>query len=67
VEPLAVFEIDEEAGDGSGRVTVQERTRLSDGSTGFVLGTYHDRYVRGRHGWQFAERRLEVATETPNP
>ena len=61
VEPLAVFEIDEALGEGSGRITVQERLQHSDGSTVSVLGTYHDRYIRGRDGWQFAERRLETA------
>ena len=60
VEPLAVFEIDEAAGEGSGRVTVQERLHRTDGGTVSLLGTYHDRYVRGRAGWQFAERRLEI-------
>jgi AcrR family transcriptional regulator len=63
VEPLAVFEVDEAVGEGSGRVTIQERVQRSDGTTISVLGTYHDRYVRGRAGWQFAERRLEI-TET---
>ncbi|MCU1392213.1 MAG: TetR family transcriptional regulator [Ilumatobacteraceae bacterium] len=65
VEPLAVFEIDEDAGEGSGRVTVQERIRFTDGSDASVLGTYHDRYIRGRTGWQFAERRLEIADAQP--
>ena len=63
IEPLAVFEIDEAAGEGSGRVTVQERLQRTQGGTDSVLGTYHDRYIRGRTGWQFAERRLEI-TET---
>jgi AcrR family transcriptional regulator len=67
VEPLAVFDIDEDAGEGYGRVTVQERIQFNDGTTAFVLGTYHDRYIRGRSGWKFAERRLEIATDNPNP
>ena len=65
VEPLAVFDIDEDAGEGSGRVTVQERIRFSDGTDSTVLGTYHDRYIRSRSGWQFAERRLEIAEAVP--
>jgi AcrR family transcriptional regulator len=65
VEPLAVFDIDEDADAGSGRVTVQERIQFIDGTTAFVLGTYHDRYVRTRGGWQFAERRLEITTDKP--
>ncbi|MCU1387243.1 MAG: TetR family transcriptional regulator [Ilumatobacteraceae bacterium] len=65
VEPLAVFEIDEDTGEGSGRITVQERIRFNDGSDSTVLGTYHDRYIRGRTGWQFAERRLEIAEAIP--
>ena len=63
VEPLAVFDIDEETGEGNGRVTVQERIQFSDGTTTFVLGTYHDRYIRTRTGWHFAERRLEITTD----
>ena len=65
VEPLAVFEIDEVAGEGSGRITVQERLQRKDGGTVAVLGTYHDRYIRGRAGWQFAERRLEITETVP--
>ena len=61
VEPQALFEIDEEAGTGVGRVTVQEHYRRSDGVSGTLLGTYHDEYVRTPGGsWIFASRRLEV-------
>jgi uncharacterized protein (TIGR02246 family) len=67
VEPLAVFEIDEDTGEGSGRITVQERIQLTDGSTVSILGTYHDRYIRSRSGWQFAERRLEIAETSTGP
>ena len=66
VEPLTVFDIDEDAGEGSGRVTVQERIRFTDGTDAAMLGTYHDRYIRSRSGWQFAERRLEIATTVPS-
>ncbi len=58
--PLAVFDIDETTGEGTGRVTVQERYRTADGTDGSLLAVYHDRYVRTGNGWLFAERRLEV-------
>ncbi len=60
VAPLAVFDIDESAGEGSGRVTVQERFRTKDGTSGSILGVYHDRYIRTAQGWLFADRRLEI-------
>ena len=60
VAPLCVFDIDETAGEGTGRVTVQERFCTPDGTTGSILGVYQDRYVRTTHGWLFAERLLEV-------
>lgn len=60
VAPLTVFDINESAGEGTGRVTVQERFRTTDGNTGSLLAIYHDRYVRTTLGWLFAERRLEV-------
>ncbi len=66
VEPLAVFEIDEDAGEGSGRVTIHERIQFRDGTASSVIGTYHDQYIRSRSGWQFAERRLHVADSQPN-
>jgi AcrR family transcriptional regulator len=69
IEPLAVFDIDEESGEGTGRVTVQDRIRFADGRTVSRLATYHDRYIRGRTGWHFAQRRLEVTelTEVAGP
>ncbi|MEO6125160.1 MAG: TetR family transcriptional regulator C-terminal domain-containing protein [Ilumatobacteraceae bacterium] len=60
IEPLAVFDIDEELGTGSGRVTIQEYYRTTDGTSGSILGTYHDSYVRAGTAWQFASRRLQV-------
>ena len=59
LEPLAVFDVDQEAGTGTGRVTVHERFHRADGTSGSLLGTYHDRYVHTDQGWLFAERRLE--------
>jgi hypothetical protein len=59
VAPTALFEVDERAGTGTGRVTVHERFRRG-GVTGSRLGVYHDRYARTPAGWRFAERRLEL-------
>jgi AcrR family transcriptional regulator/ketosteroid isomerase-like protein len=59
--PLMVFEVDEAQGTGTGRVTVQERSkkRKSTKPTS-MLATYHDQYVRRDGSWLFAERRLDV-------
>ncbi|CAB4888416.1 unannotated protein [freshwater metagenome] len=65
--PLTVFDINEAAGEGTGRVTVQERFRTADGAAGSMLGTYHDRYVRTSVGWVFAERRLELIERLIDP
>lgn len=59
VAPTALFEVDERAGAGTGRVTVHERFRAG-GVTGSRLGVYHDRYARTPAGWRFVERRLEL-------
>jgi hypothetical protein len=29
-----------------------------------LMGTYHDRYVRTRNGWRFAERRGGISLHT---
>jgi AcrR family transcriptional regulator len=58
--PQMVFEVDERRGVGTGRVTVQERFKRTNGKIGSLLGTYHDVYVRDGRDWLFAERRLEV-------
>ena len=62
--PQSVFEVDERAGTGTGRVMVQERFKRRTGRLGTLLGTYHDRYVRVGREWRFAERRLEVVETT---
>jgi len=64
VEPLAVFDVDEQSGEGTGRVTVQEQSKLPDGQVASTVGTFHDRYVRTAQGWQFAERRFELVGRT---
>lgn len=58
--PTLVLDVDEAAGTGTGRVTVQERYQRTDGKRGTLLGVYHDRYRRTAEGWRFAGRRLEV-------
>jgi uncharacterized protein (TIGR02246 family) len=58
--PQMVFEVDERAGTGTGRVMVQERFKTARGRTGSLLGTYHDRFVRAGGQWLFAERSLET-------
>lgn len=58
--PQMIFEVDERAGTGEGRVTVNERLKRTNGKTASLLATYHDRYVRIGGTWLFAERRLQV-------
>jgi len=65
VEPLAVFDVDEQSGEGTGRVTVQEQSKMPGGQVASTVGTFHDRYVRTPQGWQFAERRFELVGRTP--
>lgn len=59
--PLMVFEVDEEHGTATGRVTVQERLKKRKiVKAGTTLATYHDHYVRRGGAWLFAARRVEV-------
>ena len=58
--PNAVFEVDESAGTGSGRVSVHESYKSKKSGGGSLLGVYHDRYRRVAGTWLFDERRLEV-------
>jgi len=60
--PNAVFEVDEHAGTGTGRVTISETQQRGKGATTTRLGVYHDRYERTNGNWRFAERRLEIIT-----
>jgi len=57
--PNALFEIDEAAGTGTGRVTIHETFKQAKREPGVVLGVYHDRYQRVDGQWFFAERRFE--------
>lgn len=59
-----VFEVDEERGVATGRVTFEERfqrKRPSNG-TGGLLATYEDEYCRMGGLWLFASRTLHVIT-----
>jgi ketosteroid isomerase-like protein len=59
--PLMVFEVNEAEGTGTGRVTLQERSKKRKSAKPTTMSiTYHDRYVRRAGTWLFAERRLEV-------
>jgi uncharacterized protein (TIGR02246 family) len=58
--PNAVFEIDETAGVGTGRVTIQETFESKKDGPGTLTGVYHDRYQRVGATWLFAERRIEI-------
>ena len=63
--PLMVFEVDEAHGTGTGRVTVQERSKKRKNTrAGTTLATYHDEYVRRAGSWCFAARRVEVIERT---
>ena len=63
--PLMVFEVDEEHGVATGRVTVQERVKKRKiVKAGTTLATYHDHYVRRGGTWLFAARRVEVIERT---
>lgn len=58
--PNAVFEVDESAGTGSGRVTMHEASKSNKSGSGSLFGVYHDRYRRVAGAWLFYERKLEV-------
>jgi AcrR family transcriptional regulator len=59
--PLMVFEVNEAEGTGTGRATLQERSKKRKSAKPTTMSiTYHDRYVRRTGTWLFAERRLEV-------
>jgi len=60
-----VFEVDEATGTGTGRVTVFEQFKKPRTGPGTLVGVYHDRYVRDRGVWHFAERRIEVIDQSP--
>ena len=54
------YEVDEDAGTGSGRWYVQEHWRRVDESVGFMLARYDDTYVRIDGEWRFASRVLVI-------
>ena len=57
--PNAVFEVDEQAGTATGRVTVFEEAHPTKGNPSRIIGVYHDVYARRDGTWLFASRRLE--------
>ena len=58
--PNAVFEVDETAGTGTGRVLLHEEYHSKKDGPGSRVGVYHDRYQRIGNTWLFAERRIEI-------
>jgi len=44
----------------SGRTYIYELFQLRDGTSHVNHAVYHDRYLRTRQGWKFAERRYEI-------
>ena len=62
--PNAVFEIDEAAGTGSGRVTIQETFATKKDGPGSLVGVYHDHYQRVGNSWLFSERSIEIITRS---
>lgn len=58
--PNAVFEVDETAGTGTGRVMIHETYLSKKDGRGVLVGVYHDCYLRVGTTWCFAERRIEV-------
>lgn len=55
-----VFEVDEVAGTGSGRITIHERLKPVKGEAVSRIAVYHDTYRRIGGDWRFAGRRLEL-------
>ncbi len=61
---VMVFEVDEAAGTGTGRVTVDERFHRKRGGAGSLLATYADEYRRDDGSWHFTSRLLHVIDRT---
>ena len=61
--PNPVFEIDEAAGVGTGRVVIHESYDSKKTGPGSLVGVYHDRYQRVGNAWLFAERRIEIISQ----
>lgn len=55
-----VFEVDEVAGAGIGRVTIHERLKPTKGEAVSRIAVYLDTYRRTNGRWQFTSRRLQL-------
>ncbi|MGB8860334.1 MAG: TetR family transcriptional regulator C-terminal domain-containing protein [Ilumatobacteraceae bacterium] len=62
--PNPVFEVDESAGTGIGRVTIHESFNSKKDGLGTFVGIYHDHYQRVGNTWLFAQRRLETISSS---
>ncbi len=58
--PHTVFEVEEGANEGTGRVVAHETFKRADDVMGGLIAIYHDRYVKTDAGWKFAARKLEI-------
>lgn len=58
--PNAVFEVDEFAGTGTGRVMIHETNQPKKGAESQLFAVYHDRYRRVDGQWLFAARTREI-------
>ncbi len=58
--PQFLFEVDESAGTGIGRLTFVERAKRQNGKVSTTVGVQHDSYRRVGGSWQIASRRAEV-------
>lgn len=57
---MPVLEVDEDAGEATGRVVLETRFATKDGARGGSIATSHDRFVRTPAGWRFAQRTVDV-------
>ncbi len=57
---MPVLEVDEDAGEATGRVVIKAHYAAKRGSRGAYLATSHDRFVRTAAGWRFSQRTLDV-------
>ncbi len=58
-----VIEIDGD--EATGRWTISEHAKTTDGTTMLLIGSYSDRYLRTGDGWRFAHRGLVTLYQGP--